>query len=126
MKAVFVFFMLMLSSINIIEASPVGDANGFVKNHASWIKKCQDNRVYLEANRLTLSEEGIYVMDDFNEPIPLSEVYSDSNGIYTKLESLEPRLERTWGKYGVVWCHTCRAIRDLDKEGKCRICGNYP
>jgi len=95
----------------------------FLDNDASWVKDCQDNRVYLKNDHLVIAEDGIYVLDESNKKIPLTELFVDSQGIYTRIESLGTDIAAV---YGIVWCKNCEAYRTVDWKGLCVVCGKRP
>jgi hypothetical protein len=99
------------------------ELKNFLIKDASYIKNCQDNRVYLKNNCLEVTEEGMYVIDGLNQKIPLTELFSDSQGLYTRIESFGNDLATV---YPIVWCRTCKAWRMITIRGVCGICGNVP
>ncbi len=94
------------------------------KNHASWVLDCQDRRVYLKSDRVVIHEDTISVVTDSGEKTPLSELFVDAQGIYTRIESLNmSELTTVWN---IVWCKTCKAYRSVNINGHCVVCGNIP
>jgi hypothetical protein len=95
-----------------------------VQNHASWIKECQGDRLYINADKLEIKEDSISVRDANNIPHPLTNIFVDSAGIFTTTHSMsEDELAVVWN---IFWCRTCNAYRSTDMRGLCVVCGNRP
>jgi hypothetical protein len=67
-------------------ASPLAEAKGFSENAPVYVKSLQDDRIYLKSEYVTVSEDGMYLLDQFNQKTPLTELFSDSQGLYTKID----------------------------------------
>ncbi|MBX7066153.1 MAG: hypothetical protein K1X28_02870 [Parachlamydiales bacterium] len=93
------------------------------KNNPSCIRECQENRVYLNPQNIMISDEGIFLIDDANQKIPLLLLCSDIQGIYTLYETIGSDL--AVAAYP-VWCRTCMAWRVIGPGGVCSKCGNIP
>lgn len=122
MKVSSVFMSVLLFCVSG-EATPSPKEIEFSENAAVYVKGFQDDRIYLRSEHLTISEDGMYVLDQFNQKVPLTELFSDSHGLYTKIESLRTDTATV---YPIVWCHTCNAWRTVNIKGLCSGCGNPP
>lgn len=115
------FCLTALMYLNL-HSSNTTELRNFLENNVSWMKDCQDNRIYIKNECLIVAEDGIYVGDESNK-IPLTELFADSQGIYTRIESLGTEIATVWN---IVWCQTCMAYRSTDIRGNCVKCGNRP
>ena len=104
-----------------IEASPTTRFQEFTENNASWVRGCQEERVYLKGDRLTIENDLIYVVDDTNEKMPLPELFCDSQGVYIKVASQERSKDN--GVYNILWCNRCGELTYHDWFGRCGKCG---
>lgn len=102
---------------------PVDGFSEIVNKDVSWVKNCQDNRIYLNPEYLIVSKNRMVVVDEYENETFLTELYSDANGIYTKAESFGKELPTVWN---IVWCNTCQAYRTTSIKGVCVVCGNAP
>ena len=59
----------------------------FGEKNASWIKGCQGNRIYLNLAKMLINEEGIFAFNEDNRKVPITELYTDTHGVYTRAES---------------------------------------
>jgi len=92
-------------------------------NGTSWVKHCQDNRVYLKADSVVIEKESLYVLNKENQKILLTELFADSQGLYTRMESLGTEIATV---YPIVWCSNCKAWRTANIQGKCSTCNQIP
>ena len=122
MKVSSIFMSVLLFCISG-EATLLPKAAGFSENAAVYVKGFQDDRIYLKSEYLTVSEDGMYLLDQFNQKIPLIELFSDSQGLYTKIGSFGTDIATV---YPIVWCHTCNGWRTVNIKGLCSKCGNPP
>ena len=113
-------FCVMLLTVIFCHAQHVSK---FSRNDTSWVKECQGERVYLNSHNLVVSNEGIFLVYDTHQKIPLSLLCSDAQGIYTLSEALEYDLAVV--AYP-VWCRTCMAWRVIGLGGRCGACSNIP
>ena len=95
----------------------------FLEKNAVYVKDCQDNRVYLKQEYLKISQKGLILMEANHSEINLSELLSDSEGIYTRIETLKTDVATV---YPIVYCHTCKAWRMINIKEVCGRCGNAP
>lgn len=109
---------LLLLSPGAVEASQED------QNHASWIKQCQADRLYINGDKLEIREDGIFVRDENDVLYPLTNIFVDQVGIFTIINSLRASdLATVWN---IAWCRTCRNYRSIDINGRCVRCGNPP
>jgi hypothetical protein len=94
-----------------------------LKNNVSWIKSCQEDKVYLKPERLEVSFKGINIIDEHLGKISIEELYANKEGLYTKLSSLKKKIT-TLCK--VSWCYSCEYYTRKDDYGRCMICGFCP
>ncbi len=116
-----VVFCLTLAVVMGVEASPATRSKGFLEDSASWVRGCQEGRIYLKGDRLAIENDIMYVINDDNEREPLSELFCDSQGVYIKAASHESA--RDSGVYNIVWCNNCHAYTYRDLWGMCKGCG---
>lgn len=86
---------------------------------ATWVKKCEGDKVYIKADRLTLSEDGIYLIDDWSRNVFIPIIAYDIDGVFASREI----LSTVWN---IIWCNTCQAYRSVNIQGKCVVCGQCP
>ena len=122
MKVLIFCFMIFSYCINV-SALPNIKLKEFLKNDARWVKDCQGNRIYLNTEYLTVNNEGMYILNEKNKKISITELFADSQGSYTRAESLMTEVAVV---YPIVWCKTCNAWRTVNIEGCCVKCGNNP
>ena len=95
-----------------------------VQYNASWIKECQDDRIYIKTDQIEIREDGIFVKDEYNILHPLTNILVDKYGVFTPISSIsDNKLAKVWN---IVWCKTCNAYRSVDVRGLCVRCGNPP
>jgi hypothetical protein len=117
MKALFTALLLLsLLTTNAM-------ASVFDEPPVAWIKECQNDRIYLKADHITLTDTGISIEVEPNVHVSVHQFYNDSQGIFITAESL-PSMVAT--VYPIVWCRTCKAWRTVTVKGKCVVCGNTP
>jgi len=101
-----------------------GEAFQGIQNNASWVKKCQGNRLYINVDKLEIEEDKISVKDANNISHPLTHIFVDSMGIFTTIDSMgDAEQSKVWN---IVWCRTCQDYRSVDVNGLCVRCGNSP
>lgn len=79
MKYLFSFLMLLVSTSGF-STNDVPD--WFFEQASGAIKKVGKNRVYLHCSRICISDDCINLINDFNELIPLTFVFSSPEGLY--------------------------------------------
>lgn len=98
--------------------------HAYCRNDAACINECQGNKIYLSPDSLEITESSIFILDDFNVPIPVKSLFVDTHGIFTTTDSLlDDQLPTVWN---LVWCNTCHAYRSVNINGYCVRCGNRP
>jgi hypothetical protein len=50
------------------------EAKEILQNDASWVKECQDNRVYLNTGHIVINENRIFVLNKLGEKISIFRV----------------------------------------------------
>lgn len=122
MKSLILSVMSFVFVING-QASATDGIKEILQNDAAWVKDCQDNRVYLKTEHLLVEEDRIYIVDKLGGKISVSELFSDAQGIYTRIESIGTELATV---YPIVWCKNCEAWRTVTIKGVCAVCGQTP
>ena len=116
--------LALVTSALLFLLSRTGEAFQEVQNNASWIKECQGDRLYINADKLEIREDSIFVRDEDNVQHPLTNIFVDALGIFTTMDSLiSTDLATVWN---IVWCRTCENYRSVDIKGRCVRCGNPP
>ncbi len=60
-----------------------------------------DEKIFLDPSRVSVQDEQLYIIDDLGNSIPISELYSESSGIYIKTGS-------RCSKPTILWiCRNC-------------------
>jgi len=90
---------------------------------ASWVRECQEDKIYVKADRLMLTDAGIFLIDEANEAVSLSALSADSNGIYIARNAFDSPCSAV---YPIVWGESCQAWRTVNIQGKCVVCGKTP
>lgn len=83
--------------IALLVASSLGFAQGFAGHVDSvieilvdadeCIKGLEGNKLYLNEENIITTSEGIFLVTDHFDPIPITNLFSDENGCYIKLSN---------------------------------------
>lgn len=84
----------------------------------------QNDHLYLDPNKIAITDHGILLHLENSEKVILSEIYFDQNGYYILCTSEDlNRLSQQTDELRIWWCEVCRRFRSMDKWGYCQVCG---
>ena len=115
MKYLLVFAIVTFSAYSNDQLDIFLEANGHL------IQNIDKDRVYLKKENISIEDTGFRVYDSSGKGFQTKDLFTDVEGIYTKLFSLSD--EKVWN---IVYCQNCEAWRSIDIRGNCTYCGKNP
>ncbi|MFI5333729.1 MAG: hypothetical protein ACHQT8_01005 [Chlamydiales bacterium] len=102
--------------------SKVETIGALIAHAPEAILELRDDRLYLNLEKIVPTNKGLIALASDHLEIAIPELYSDAAGCFIPCTG-EDLMQICQDDLRIWWCDTCRALRSMDKWGRCTRCG---